>query len=55
MINDMIKIFLEKILRSKLTGFLNYDKYRVASKKSNNSRNGDYFYILQIKYNFIET
>ncbi|RAK03908.1 transposase-like protein [Halanaerobium saccharolyticum] len=54
MINDLIKNFLEKMLKSELTEFLNYDKYEVAGKNSGNSRNGNYSRNFQTKYGVIE-
>ncbi|WP_305367279.1 transposase, partial [Halanaerobium congolense] len=49
MINDLIKNFIEKMLKGELTEFLNYDKYDSAGKNSGNSRNGNYSRNLQTK------
>ena len=54
MINDLIKNFIEKMLKGELTEFLNYDKYDSAGKNSGNSRNGNYSRNLQTKYGVIE-
>ena len=54
MINDLIKNFLEKMLKSELTEFLNYDKYEVTGKNSGNNRNGNYSRNFQTKYGVIE-
>ncbi len=54
MINDLIKNFIEKLLKGELTEFLNYDKYDSAGKNSGNSRNGNYSRNLQTKYGVIE-
>ncbi|SFM15970.1 IS256 family transposase [Halanaerobium salsuginis] len=54
MINDLIKNFLEKLLKSELTEFLNYDKYEVTGKNSGNNRNGNYSRNFQTKYGVIE-
>ena len=54
MINDLIKNFLENMLKSELTEFLNYDKYDSAGKNSGNSRNGNYSRNFQTKYVVIE-
>ncbi|SDC98753.1 Transposase (or an inactivated derivative) [Halanaerobium congolense] len=54
MINDLIKNFIEKLLKGELTEFLNYDKYDSAGKNSGNSRNGNYSRNFQTKYGVIE-
>ena len=54
MINDLIKNFIEKMLKGELTEFLNYDKYESAGKNSGNSRNGNYSRNFQTKYGVIE-
>jgi len=54
MINDLIKNFIEKMLKGELTEFLNYDKYDSAGKNSGNSRNGNYSRNFQTKYGVIE-
>jgi len=54
MINDLIKNFIEKLLKGELTEFLNYDKYDSAGKNTGNSRNGNYSRNLQTKYGVIE-
>jgi transposase-like protein len=54
MINDLIKNFIEKLLKGELTEFLNYDKYDSAGKNSGNSRNGNYSRNFQTKYGIIE-
>jgi transposase-like protein len=54
MINNLIKNFIEKLLKGELTEFLNYDKYDSAGKNSGNSRNGNYSRNLQTKYGVIE-
>ncbi|TDO68813.1 transposase-like protein [Halanaerobium saccharolyticum] len=54
MINDLIKNFIEKLLKGELTEFLNYDKYDSAGKNSGNSRNGNYTRNFQTKYGVIE-
>ena len=54
MITDLIKNFIEKLLKGELTEFLNYDKYDSAGKNSGNSRNGNYSRNLQTKYGVIE-
>ncbi|PUU86634.1 Transposase (or an inactivated derivative) [Halanaerobium congolense] len=54
MINDLIKNFIEKLLKGELTEFLNYDKYESAGKNSGNSRNGNYTRNFQTKYGVIE-
>lgn len=53
-INDLIKNFIEKMLKGELTEFLNYDKYESAGKNSGNSRNGNYSRNFQTKYGVIE-
>jgi transposase-like protein len=54
MINNLIKNFIEKMLKGELTEFLNYDKYDSAGKNSGNSRNGNYSRNFQTKYGVIE-
>jgi len=54
MITDLIKNFIEKLLKGELTEFLNYDKYDSAGKNSGNSRNGNYSRNFQTKYGVIE-
>jgi transposase-like protein len=54
MINDLIKNFLEKMLKSELTEFLNYDKYESTGKNSGNNRNGNYSRNFKTKYGVIE-
>ena len=54
MINDLIKNFIEKLLKGELTEFLNYDKYDSTGKNSGNSRNGNYSRNFQTKYGVIE-
>lgn len=54
MINDLIKNFIEKMLKGELTEFLNYDKYDSSGKNSGNSRNGNYSRNFQTKYGVIE-
>jgi len=54
MINDLIKNFLENMLKSELTEFLNYDKYATTGKNTGNSRNVNYSRNFQTKYGIIE-
>jgi len=54
MINNMIKNFLEKMLKGELAEFLNYDKYESTGKNSGNSRNDNYSRNFQTKYGVIE-
>jgi transposase-like protein len=46
--------FIEKLLKGKLTEFLDYDKYYSAGKNCGNSRNGNYSRNFQTKYDVIE-
>jgi len=54
MINDLIKYFLKKMLKSEITEFLNRAKYEITGKKSGNSCNGNYSCNFQNNYGVIE-
>lgn len=54
LVNNLIKNFLEKLLKAELTEFLEYEKYEPIGNNSGNSRNGYYSRGLHTKYGKIE-
>ncbi|AZR74321.1 hypothetical protein BBF96_13525 [Anoxybacter fermentans] len=50
LLTDLIKEFIQKLLKAELIEFLNYEKYDPKSKNSGNSRNGYYTRNLKTKY-----
>ncbi|AZR73964.1 hypothetical protein BBF96_11515 [Anoxybacter fermentans] len=54
LLTDLIKEFIQKLLKAELTEFLNYEKYDPKGKNSGNSRNGYYTRNLKTKYGNIQ-